>query len=298
MPGLRQVVDGGLSPKVDVVAVHGLNPKGADAKRHAWETWTAGDKLWLRDELPKSFPDARVYLYEYDSRVFSNKPTFSTAANELLDKLTGARRKDAASRPLILIGHNLGGLLIKQALVNAHNNSRYSHIKDATVGLMFFATPHGGGKNRENVKANLGLTAASICGFVGFSSTDSIVEAVSPGSVFEDTLTEAFRHQLEAYTLVSFWGKRDTIVNEASATFGLPGYRETILPLDAAHSDICKFDMASQEDQDNYVTVENNFSWLFEKCVESIANQEMETRIQALLPTADRAANKTGSFVR
>ena len=39
----------------------------------------------------------------------------------------------------------MGGLLIKQALIDAHNNPKYTLIRDATTGLAFFVTPHNGG---------------------------------------------------------------------------------------------------------------------------------------------------------
>ena len=49
-----------------VVAVHGLNFKGKT--NHAQETWTKGDKLWLKDFLPRSLSKAaRVMLFAYNS---------------------------------------------------------------------------------------------------------------------------------------------------------------------------------------------------------------------------------------
>jgi hypothetical protein len=77
--------------------VHGLNPKGKDVKQHAWDTWRkpGGEdgKLWLRDNLPNALPDARVFLYEYDTRIFSGqKHNFLDAANELLARLIAKRR--------------------------------------------------------------------------------------------------------------------------------------------------------------------------------------------------------------
>ena len=52
-------------------------------------------------------------------------------ANQLLEWIR-IKRNDAKDRPLVLLGHSLGGLLIEQALVNAHNNQKYTHIRDAT----------------------------------------------------------------------------------------------------------------------------------------------------------------------
>jgi hypothetical protein len=60
-----------------VVAVHGLNFKGS--ANHALETWTKGDKLWLKDLLPTSLPKpARVILYAYNS-----SPAIGAAAIKL-----------------------------------------------------------------------------------------------------------------------------------------------------------------------------------------------------------------------
>jgi hypothetical protein len=48
------------------VAVHGLNFKGNP--NYAQETWTKGDKLWLKDFLPVHLPKpARVMLFAYNS---------------------------------------------------------------------------------------------------------------------------------------------------------------------------------------------------------------------------------------
>lgn len=121
-PGLRALATGGVNPKVEyvlqlhrpprsteltqgptsVIAVHGLNPKNKDPKLHAWETWTSksrirkdGEKkgdLWLQEQLPNSFPEARMWLYQYDSSIFANKPSLVEAANEFLDKILGIRR--------------------------------------------------------------------------------------------------------------------------------------------------------------------------------------------------------------
>jgi hypothetical protein len=48
------------------VAVHGLNFKGSP--NYAQETWSKGDKLWLKDFLPVHLPKpARVMLFAYNS---------------------------------------------------------------------------------------------------------------------------------------------------------------------------------------------------------------------------------------
>ena len=120
-----------------IIAVHGLNPRSKKDADHAWDTWRkpTGPKgrLWLRDDLPQHAPEARILLYEYNATdVFGNdRSTFIDKANEFLEAIR-IKRKEAENRPLVLLGHSLGGLLIEQALVNAHNNPKYTHIRSAT----------------------------------------------------------------------------------------------------------------------------------------------------------------------
>ena len=69
-------------------------------------------------------------------------------------------------------------------------------------GIMFFGTPHEGGK-KPLVK--IGATAVRIANSLGFRSSSAIVEALKNGSLFSDMLKEAWRHQLKSYQIVSFW---------------------------------------------------------------------------------------------
>ena len=98
--------------------------------------------------------------------------------------------------------------MIKQALINAHNNKRYTHVKDATVGLAFFATPHNGG-NQTLVK--IGDIVAKIATNLGFKKGDNILETLKDESIFTDIMHEHWRHQLLAYDIRSFWGTQDKV---------------------------------------------------------------------------------------
>ena len=140
----------GPTNMTSIIAVHGLNPRSKNDRDHAWDTWrkpsgTQG-RLWLRDDLPQYLPEPRIFLYEYNSTAVYGKDrdTFIGKASELLEAIR-IEREDIESRPILFLGHSMGGLLIKQALINAHNNPKYTPIKVATTGLAFFATPHHGG---------------------------------------------------------------------------------------------------------------------------------------------------------
>lgn len=62
-------------------------------------------------------------------------------ALNLLQKLEKA---DIGSRPIIWIGHSMGGLLIKQMLSTAVDNPKLQNLVNNTAGVVFYSTPHRG----------------------------------------------------------------------------------------------------------------------------------------------------------
>lgn len=115
-----------------------MNPKSKDDEAHALDTWTENGRLWPKDDLPKRLPDARISLYTYNSSAVygGSQATFADKANELLETIK-CDREDWEARPLILIGHSLGGILIEQALINARQDEGYQHIYAATYDLVY-----------------------------------------------------------------------------------------------------------------------------------------------------------------
>jgi triacylglycerol esterase/lipase EstA (alpha/beta hydrolase family) len=197
-----------------IVAVHGLNPRSKNDRDHAWDTWRKPSgfrgRLWLRDDLPQHVPETRIFLYEYNSTAVYGKDrdTFIGKANELLEAIR-IERDDMESRPILLLGHSMGGLLIKQALINAHNNPKYTPIKDATTGLAFFATPHNGG---DRMLVSLGGMVAKIATALGFQKGDDVLETLKSGSIFSEIMQQHWRHQLLKYEFISFWGAVDEVI--------------------------------------------------------------------------------------
>lgn len=252
--------DGTEEAQVDIVAVHGLNP--FNTTNHHLKTWSKppedGGKLWLRDELPKTVPNARVMIYKYNSNpTFSaSKERFVHQANDLLERLW-ARRQTDPDRPLVFIAHSLGGILVKQALLNAYNNPRYRKLRDATSGLIFFGTPHAGG---NDWLVRLGQASTRIVrGVFGHAhAPNELLEALKHGSPYADMLQENWRHQLLRFKIVSFYETKSEIVSRDSATIGLPGDVENVVALNADHSNMCRFDLADEEDESNYEIVATN----------------------------------------
>jgi predicted esterase len=106
-----------INALLSIIAVHGL---GGDS----FSTWTdkSSKSLWLRDFLPQSdhFKDARIMTFGYDARAFIQPFAKATTARvftfgeALLTALNDKRvATDAESRPIIFVGHSLGGIVIK-----------------------------------------------------------------------------------------------------------------------------------------------------------------------------------------
>jgi hypothetical protein len=72
---------------------------------------------------------------------------------------------------------------------------------------VFFGTPHSGG-NEGLIR--LAETASKIAQAFDFGVNESIVQVLKRGSLFAETLSENFKHQLENYKVVSFWEGRRT----------------------------------------------------------------------------------------
>lgn len=133
---------------VDIVFVHGLTG-------NRYSTWThrLEHEPWPKVILPKEILSCRVLTFGYDA--YPGRLGHRTSHNMLRDHaqnfvhdLTALRQKDGSSyMPLILIGHSMGGLLLKAALRFAADKGPASDeytIVNKTIGIFFMGTPHKG----------------------------------------------------------------------------------------------------------------------------------------------------------
>ncbi|KAG8525757.1 uncharacterized protein KY384_000517 [Bacidia gigantensis] len=149
--GFTLLASGGPKPLFDIVFVHGLqghpeltwthieyvqqadqsDSNNKDIQRtflskalHLFRqdekaTQQQSRTFWPRDMLPEHFPSARILTYGYASRVsyfFGNdRPSHENLTENGRTFLNGlaAHRSHAVGRPLMLITHSLGGLIIK-----------------------------------------------------------------------------------------------------------------------------------------------------------------------------------------
>ncbi|KAN0075952.1 NAD(P)-binding domain protein [Elaphomyces granulatus] len=223
---------------VDLVAVHGLN---GDARR----TWTQHktNALWLQDFLPRDVKNIRVMSFGYNaSAAFGNTTaTIVDHAKDLLCCLVDKREEeDEKTRPIIFIGHSLGGIVIKQALFQAKIESQYQTISEATVGIIFLGTPHRGSE-----KASYGKVLANVATTVMHKPAQALIDALRANSDALMRLTTDFRFQLPQYQVCSFYEMKpmpifsSLIVEKHSSLLEIPG--EDQVPVDANHEETCKF---------------------------------------------------------
>ena len=126
---------------IDVLAVPGIlvhdHPYGSFVHK-------ADGHMWLSDSLPRDMPTARVMIYGYESGLQDD------TAFAGLDDLASSLHLDVRrllrlgnQTRLILIGHSLGGLLIKGALVRMTEPDSVLELK-SVVGVLFFGVPNDG----------------------------------------------------------------------------------------------------------------------------------------------------------
>jgi len=123
---------------VDIVFVHGLFGSRLNS-------YTKGGVCWIRDLLGQDVPNARIISWGWASAL-SSGDTFVGQAEQLLNDISDIRR--GTRRPIIFVGHGLGGLLIKEALGTAAISRIYGphaelgNVYGPTVGCIFLGTPH------------------------------------------------------------------------------------------------------------------------------------------------------------
>ncbi|KAI1172684.1 hypothetical protein F4777DRAFT_491585 [Nemania sp. FL0916] len=136
----------------DIVMVHGL-------QGHHINTWKAEDNtIWPTDLLPRFLCNTgihgairvRVLSFEYGGTIrgTTSKAGIDDVAQNMLELLLD-KRDDRRSmcRPIIFVAHSLGGVIVKRAIRLAYNDWAFNSIRNATIGIIFFATPNQGDRD-------------------------------------------------------------------------------------------------------------------------------------------------------
>jgi pimeloyl-ACP methyl ester carboxylesterase len=243
---------GPSEPLFDFVFVHGLG----GGSRKTWSKSGSISHYWPAEWLPKdpAFKNVRIHSYGYDSdwtRGNENCLNLHHIGKSLLGELSTSPHVSDSHTALVLIGHSMGGLVIKKAYMLAHRENK--PLADRVRAIYFLGTPHRGSNSAKLLRNILQVA----------SSAPAFVTELVRGSGALQSINDEFRQYSADVDLWSFYetqkmragGLSTIIVDPESATLG---YREEKqMPMNADHRSICKFDRISDQ---NYIIIRNSLA--------------------------------------
>ena len=220
--------------EADVIAITGL-------AGHAFGSWAASEHhMWLRDFLPRDFPRTRILLYGYNSRLAhsQSRSIIADFTNNFVAKFHTMRSQSRSeSRPVCFIGHSLGCLIIKAALIDLGSFSLHSlceHLQPMrdsqtcmltrplvakapppVICLILFGAPHRG------------LDIAALQSMVRGTPSEELVRELEMRSPTLQMLNHGFRRVYEGLDILTIYEMEPT----ASLQESRPGCWERTGPL-------------------------------------------------------------------
>ncbi|KAI9891857.1 MAG: hypothetical protein M1814_002242, partial [Vezdaea aestivalis] len=267
---------------IDCVVIHGWGG-------HAFGSFKerGGQFMWLRDDIPSLFPQLRIWLYGYESKLTDETSIESvddwchTFCNLLVD-LRAKTKTDQRKRPLIFIVHSLGGWIFKEAMVELSRRSdpKAKDTVKCTYGALFFGVPSQGMNvealatmvGQKPQRATIALLDGRIhhrlrakqhqefCDAFNFKHSRII-------KFFETSLSETVKLNTERNQWIQN-GDRVLLVSPDSATSGRSWDRyEDHISLKGNHSTIVKF---RPNDRTDYQQVRSKLRELVEEAEDAI----------------------------
>ncbi|CAJ0541263.1 Ff.00g079630.m01.CDS01 [Fusarium sp. VM40] len=203
---------------------------------------------WIRQGIRREADRARILLYRHPSAVEGVR--LSTLADALLDELDKLRKRENQSRPVVFVGHSIGGIIVKMMLTKASRNSSFEGIYRQCYGAAFFGTPHQGSSYFAMPSLANGIqTLLQLSAPLPTSVTDDL----RMGNTLLLQLDDDFKSIAHDFRI---WTLYETIDSRLSANSGdvyftapltsiksaILGMRqETILPLQSDHANIASF---------------------------------------------------------
>lgn len=152
---------------------------------------------WPFDLIRKDFENIRVLTFGYDShpshfyKSQTNRMTISQHGRDLLNKVSSCRMR-SNGRPIIFVAHSLGGILVKDAIIESRKYTHQPHMQDmsrACRAIFFFGTPHHGAD-----MADWGAVLSNIIGSIpgGPSVFEKVLRGLAPDSEKLELVTRDF----------------------------------------------------------------------------------------------------------
>ena len=241
-------------PSADLVFIHGLG----GGSRKTWSKSSATEHFWPQEWLPRdpAFRQVRIHSFGYDADWMGGKENclnINHISKSFIGELCLSPYLKDADTPIILIGHSMGGLVIKRAYILAQQDPLHDSLFARFHTSVFIATPHRGAGSAKYLNTLLQLTFSSRLYIADLEHTSATIQSIN----------EDFRH---VSTRINVWSLYETqklkvgvvstlIVDPDSATLGWREERQ--IPMNADHRSICKFEDAQDP---NYIVIRNALS--------------------------------------
>ena len=240
----------------DLVFVHGLR----GGSRKTWSFSADPAHFWPKEWLPgdPDFKNVRIHTFGYHSDWGESKGSDFNVhdyGQNLIEELHNSPIIGRSHEvPIVLIGHSMGGLVIKKAVILSRENPAYKTIADRFHSLYFFATPHRGSDFAKVLNNILKMV---------FKTEKAYVTNLERNSEAQQVMSDSFRHYYSGIHIYSFlesvpmnfgYGSA-LVVDRSSATLGFT--EERVQTLKADHRSICKYESPLDS---NFQTVRNTLA--------------------------------------
>lgn len=153
--------------------------------------------MWIRDELPRSVPGVRIVLYGYNSQLIDSNSfqSIGDIAARLIWNLKSGGWNLPSSRPIIFLAHSLGGIVLKDAIVQMANSTDKS-VKDIIhnlLGAVMFGVP------------SLGMEQSYLMAMVEGQANETLVQDLSRNSNYVRQLDLAFNGLSIVHSVKILW---------------------------------------------------------------------------------------------
>lgn len=235
MSDLIKIADWAGKPRANVIFVHGLGG-------HAYDTWrcTPEEKsywpLWLAEDVEGIAVYTLGYAAPPSNWLGTSMPLQDRVSNVRTRLLAALGHEDV---PITFVCHSLGGLIVKQLLLDLHQQKdrapEAAALLNRVTQVVFMATPHTGSRKG---------TLLDRLSFVAWPTSIARVLVANDPTLrninvsyrgLADERRKVLQHRVFYETQSTVAGG---IVDEASADPGLPG--EPPIPIDADHINIVK----------------------------------------------------------
>ncbi|KAL3700440.1 hypothetical protein R1sor_018462 [Riccia sorocarpa] len=270
-------------PVMDVVFVHGL-------RGGAFKTWRLSENksssttplvekideesgkegtCWPQDWLTEDLPRSRLLTIKYKTNLSewsgASLP-LQEVSSMLLDKLIAAGVGD---RPLVFVTHSMGGLVVKQMLLQAGKDKSRAHLVNQTTGIVFYSCPHFGSKLAD-VPWRIGLV---------LRPAPTIGELRS-GSPKLEELNQCLRH-LNKDGHLDVLSFSETKVTPLVEGYGGWGLRMEVVPIESAYPGFGELVVLPGTDHVNSCKPLNRADPAYTKTLEFLHNHELNAERMA-----------------